>query len=161
MNIRAYFFFLLIFSSFTFEMLSQKSSIPSSCPAPQPTHFCMLATAFPWTGSYYLPKTKGLPLWFNQWKRSQKKQGTLNTLLSEFYLAARNEKVQFLLLKSPILHDFLRAAPANWHTPLSSLHSLYNSCAWCVLTRFPLALWTTYVPICHVFCMCVHSPCPR
>ena len=37
----------------------------------------------------------------------------LNTLLSEFYLAARNEKVQFLLLKSPILHDFLRAAPAN------------------------------------------------
>ena len=28
-------------------------------------------------------------------------------------LAARNEKVQFLLLKSPILHDFIRAAPAN------------------------------------------------
>ena len=161
MNIRAYFFFLLIFSSFTFEMLSQKSPIPSSCPAPQPTHFCMLATAFPWTGSYYLPKTKGLPLWFNQWKRSQKKQGTLNTLLSEFYLAARNEKVQFLLLKSPILHDFLRAAPANWHTPLCSLHSPYNSCAWCVLARFPLALWTTYVPIFHVLCMCVHSPCPR
>jgi hypothetical protein len=28
-------------------------------------------------------------------------------------LAAKNEKVQFLLLKSPILHDFTRAAPAN------------------------------------------------
>jgi hypothetical protein len=28
-------------------------------------------------------------------------------------LAARNEKVQFLLLKSPILHHFIRADSAN------------------------------------------------
>ena len=31
-------------------MLSQKSSIPSSCPATQPTHSHFLALAFPCTG---------------------------------------------------------------------------------------------------------------
>ena len=60
MSIRTYFFSYQIFSSFTFQMLSQKSPIPSSCSACQPTHFCMLAIAFPCTGTYDLHKTKGL-----------------------------------------------------------------------------------------------------
>jgi hypothetical protein len=50
----------LLFSLFTFQMLSLKSSIPSHCPAPQPTHSCLLALAFPCTGAYDLLKTKGL-----------------------------------------------------------------------------------------------------
>ena len=41
-------------------MLSPKSPIPSPCPAPQPTHSCFLALAFPCTGAYDLHKTKGL-----------------------------------------------------------------------------------------------------
>ena len=52
--------FLLIFSSFTFQMLSPKPPIPSSSPAPQPTHSCFLALAFSCTGAYDLRKTKGL-----------------------------------------------------------------------------------------------------
>jgi hypothetical protein len=41
-------------------MLSQKSPIPSPCPAPQPTHSCLLALAFPCTGAYDLRMTQGL-----------------------------------------------------------------------------------------------------
>jgi hypothetical protein len=39
-------------------MLSQKSSIPSPCPAPQLTHSCFLALVFPCIGAYNLRKTK-------------------------------------------------------------------------------------------------------
>jgi hypothetical protein len=41
-------------------MLSPKPPIPTPCPAPQPTHSHFLALAFPCTGAYDLPKTKGL-----------------------------------------------------------------------------------------------------
>jgi hypothetical protein len=41
-------------------MRSWKSPIPSPYSAPQPTHFCFLALAFPCTGAYELHKTKGL-----------------------------------------------------------------------------------------------------
>ena len=40
-------------------MLSQKSPIPSTCPAPLPTHSHFLALAFPCTGAYKVCKTKG------------------------------------------------------------------------------------------------------
>jgi hypothetical protein len=53
-------FFYWIFSSFTFQMLSWKSPIPSPHPALQPTHSCFLALAFPCTRAYDLLKTKGL-----------------------------------------------------------------------------------------------------
>jgi hypothetical protein len=52
--------FLKLFSSFTFQILSQKSLIPSSHPAPQPTHSSFLALAFPSTEAYNPCKTKGL-----------------------------------------------------------------------------------------------------
>jgi hypothetical protein len=57
-----YFFFLFTifyytFSSFTFQILSRKSPIPSLCPAHQPTHSRFLALAFPCTGEYNLCKT--------------------------------------------------------------------------------------------------------
>jgi hypothetical protein len=52
--------FLLIFSSFTFQMLSPKLPIPSSNPAPKPTHSRFLALAFTCTGAYDLCNTKGL-----------------------------------------------------------------------------------------------------
>ena len=41
-------------------MLYQKSPVPCPYPAPQPTHSCFLALAFPCTGAYNLCKTKGL-----------------------------------------------------------------------------------------------------
>jgi hypothetical protein len=66
-----------------------------------------------------------------------------------------------LLLKSPILPDFIRATLGNWHNPLSSLDSLCNSCGHCIWSRFPLALWTICAPICHGLCLCVHSQHPR
>jgi hypothetical protein len=53
-------FYYYIFSSFTFQMLSQKSPIPSPCPAPQPTHSLFLALAYPCSGAYNLRKAKGL-----------------------------------------------------------------------------------------------------
>jgi hypothetical protein len=55
-------FFYQIFSSFTFQMLSQKSPIPSPPPgpAPQPTHSHFLALTFLCPGAYDLHKTKGL-----------------------------------------------------------------------------------------------------
>jgi hypothetical protein len=56
--------FYYIFSSFTLQMPSWKSPIPSPPPAPQPTHFYSLALAFPCTGAYNLCKTKGLS---SQW----------------------------------------------------------------------------------------------
>ena len=43
----------------TFQMLSRKSTIPSPCPAPLPTHSHFLALAFPCTGAYKVCKTKG------------------------------------------------------------------------------------------------------
>jgi hypothetical protein len=52
--------FYYIFSTFTFQMLSRKSPIPSLHPAPQPTHSHFLALAFPCIGVYVLPKTKDL-----------------------------------------------------------------------------------------------------
>jgi hypothetical protein len=36
------------------------SPIPSPCPAPQTTHSCFLALAFPCTGAHDLHRTKGL-----------------------------------------------------------------------------------------------------
>jgi hypothetical protein len=39
-------------------------TLPSPCPAPQPTHSCFLALAFPCTGAYNLRKTKDLS---SQW----------------------------------------------------------------------------------------------
>ena len=47
-----YLFFYQIFSSFPFQMLSQKFPIPSLCPAPLLTHSCFLALAFPFIGAY-------------------------------------------------------------------------------------------------------------
>jgi hypothetical protein len=41
-------------------MLSWKSPMPVSSPAPQLTHSCLLALAFPCTGAYNLHKNKGL-----------------------------------------------------------------------------------------------------
>ena len=41
-------------------MLSWKPPIPSPLPAPQPTHSCFLALAFPCTGAYDLHNTKDL-----------------------------------------------------------------------------------------------------
>ena len=58
MSIRTYFFSYQIFSSFTFQMLSQKSPIPSSCPAPQTTHFCMLARHSPVLGHLIFTKPR-------------------------------------------------------------------------------------------------------
>ena len=49
-------------------MLSQKSTICSPCPAPQPTHSCFLTLTFPCTGAYNLQKTKGLS--FHWWPSS-------------------------------------------------------------------------------------------
>jgi hypothetical protein len=43
-------FFYYIFSSFTFQMLSQKFPIPSPCPAPLPTHSHFLALCSPVLG---------------------------------------------------------------------------------------------------------------
>ena len=51
--------FLLDIFSFTFQMLSQKSSIPSHHPAPLPTHSHFLALSFPCTGAYKVCNTKG------------------------------------------------------------------------------------------------------
>ena len=48
------FHFYWIFSSFTFQMLSQKFPIPSHCPAPQSTHSHFLALTFPCTEAYNL-----------------------------------------------------------------------------------------------------------
>jgi hypothetical protein len=42
-------------------MLPWKSPIPSLCPAPQPTHSCFLALAFPCTGAYDFCKSKASP----------------------------------------------------------------------------------------------------
>jgi hypothetical protein len=56
--------FYWIFSSFTFQMPSQKAPIISPCPAPQPTQSCFLVLAFPCTGAYNLCKTKGIS---SQW----------------------------------------------------------------------------------------------
>jgi hypothetical protein len=39
-------------------MISPKPPTASSCPAPQTTHSCFLALAFPCTGAYDLHKTK-------------------------------------------------------------------------------------------------------
>ena len=53
---------LLLFSSFTFQMLSQKSPISSLCPALRPTHSHFLALALICTGTYkqtLVCKTKG------------------------------------------------------------------------------------------------------
>ena len=55
-----YFIFYQIFSSFTFQMLSQKPSIASPHSAPQHTHSHFLALALPYTGAQNLCKTKGL-----------------------------------------------------------------------------------------------------
>jgi hypothetical protein len=60
--------FYWIFSSFTFQMLSPflvsfrkvSYSPPTMHPAPQTTHSCILALAFPYNGAYNLCKTKGL-----------------------------------------------------------------------------------------------------
>jgi hypothetical protein len=41
-------------------MLSPKPPIPFLCPAPQPTHSCFLALAFPYIGAYDLRNTKDL-----------------------------------------------------------------------------------------------------
>jgi hypothetical protein len=51
--------FYYVFSSFTFQMLSQKSPSPSSPPNPLPTHIHFLALAFPLTEAYKVCKTKG------------------------------------------------------------------------------------------------------
>jgi hypothetical protein len=42
------------------SLLSESPLLLSPCPAPQPTHSCFLALAFPCTGVYNLCKTKGL-----------------------------------------------------------------------------------------------------
>jgi hypothetical protein len=52
------FFSLLDIFLFTFQMLSRKFPIPSSHPAPLPTHSHFLALAFPCT-KYKFCKTKG------------------------------------------------------------------------------------------------------
>ena len=59
MSIRTYFFSYQIFSSFTFQMLSQKSPIPFM---PCSSNYPLLhaGTAFPCTGTSDLHKTKGL-----------------------------------------------------------------------------------------------------
>jgi hypothetical protein len=50
-------FFNQIFSSFTFQMLSQKFPIPSLNPSHLPTHSHFLALAFPCTGAYKVCST--------------------------------------------------------------------------------------------------------
>ena len=57
-------------------MLSPKSPIPSFFPAPQPTHSCFLALAFPCTGAYDLRKTKGL---FSNWWLNRPSSATYAT----------------------------------------------------------------------------------
>ena len=47
----AFLLLLLDIHFITFQMLSQKSPIPCPRPAPQPTHSCFLAQAFPYTGA--------------------------------------------------------------------------------------------------------------
>jgi hypothetical protein len=54
-----FFTFYWIFSSFTFQMLSQKFLITSPLSAPLPTYSHFLALAFPCTGAYKVCKTKG------------------------------------------------------------------------------------------------------
>jgi hypothetical protein len=51
--------FYEIFSSFTFQMLSQMSPIPSLHPALLPTHSQFMALAFPFIGAYKVCNTKG------------------------------------------------------------------------------------------------------
>ena len=51
--------FYYVFSSFTFQMLSQKSTIPSPALGPLPTHSHFLTLVFPCTGAYKVCKTKG------------------------------------------------------------------------------------------------------
>jgi hypothetical protein len=53
-----FFYFYYIISSFTLQMLSQKSHIPP-CPLPLPTHSHFLALVFPCTGAYKVCKTRG------------------------------------------------------------------------------------------------------
>ena len=50
-----------MFSSFTFQMLSQKSPKSSPYPAPQPTHSCFLALAFPCTGHMIFAIPRAFP----------------------------------------------------------------------------------------------------
>ena len=53
-----FFFKNLVFSSFTFPVLSQKSPIPYP-PTPPPIHSHFLAPAFPCTEAYKVCKTNG------------------------------------------------------------------------------------------------------
>ena len=50
----------LSFASLAFFIIITRSPIPCPRPAPQPTHSCFLAQAFPCTGAYDLCKTEGL-----------------------------------------------------------------------------------------------------
>jgi hypothetical protein len=54
-----YLFIYLLFSLYTFQMLSRKFPIPSLRPAPLPTHFPFLALAFLCTGAYKVCNTQG------------------------------------------------------------------------------------------------------
>ena len=58
-NFLSFFFFYQIFSSFTFQMLSQKSPMPSPNPAPLHSHSHFLALAFPCTEADKVCNTKG------------------------------------------------------------------------------------------------------
>ena len=62
-------------------MLSPKLPIPSSHPAPQPTHFHFLALAFPCTGTHDLHKTKGLSSHWWQTRPSSATYATRDTAL--------------------------------------------------------------------------------
>jgi hypothetical protein len=55
------FYFLKIFSSFTFQMLSPKPPISSPHPAPQPTHSCFLTLAFLCMGHMIFARSRASP----------------------------------------------------------------------------------------------------
>lgn len=59
--------FYWIISSFTFQILSQKSPIPSPCPVPQPTH----SASWPYTGKLYFLSERKVALGWVTWTQAR------------------------------------------------------------------------------------------
>ena len=110
-------FFIRYFFIYISNAIS-KVPIPSSCPAPQPTHSCFLTLAFPCPRAYDLHKTKSLS---SHWWPTRPSSATYaptdissggGVLVSSYYCSSYRvaDPVSYLGIFSS---SFIRSVPSN------------------------------------------------
>jgi hypothetical protein len=92
---------------------------PTPCPAPQPTHSCFLALAFPCTGAYDLCKSKGLFI-------------SLNFSMSKSCISWHcNDPAQSLAPDSLCYQQLFQVIKSLFNVKILPRKTCFSSCTYC------------------------------